>query len=497
MIRLLAIWGTLSTIGILGYFVDIFEPSFVIEVIFSRLSTILYFVSVPLLIIALLRILGYTWSPYLNGLIIMISAIGGFLNVFESSNTPGSIANSIHFLIFLYFLLFSWNKLKGAQWVIVTGTILTNLFNLAYAIATFDIIEFDRHTVLSGIFLPLPLSLIIYVTLRFKEILAEVREKAAAVLQVTEEKREVLATQNQQLEQQVEARTAQLNHSLIELKATQTQLIQKEKLASLGELTAGIAHEIQNPLNFVNNFSEVSTDLVEELKEEALAGRTDDVLAIADDLAQNLKKIHHHGGRASSIVKGMLEHSRTGTGERQLTDLNALADEYLRLAYHGMRRSEGRIPGGPAKDKNGTIDQFNCKLVTDFDPNLSLVNVVPQEIGRVLLNLYNNAFYAVKERRALGKGQGVDYQPAVWVSTKQFDNQVEIRVRDNGTGIPESVKAKIFQPFFTTKPTGEGTGLGLSLSYDIITKGHGGTLTINSEERNGTELIITLPIQNT
>ncbi len=292
-----------------------------------------------------------------------------------------------------------------------------------------------------------------------------------------QEKQHLLATQNERLEQQVESRTA-------ELRASQAQLIQKEKLASLGELTAGIAHEIQNPLNFVNNFSEVSTDLVEEMKEEILAGNTDDLLAIADYLSQNLQKITLHGGRASSIVKGMLEHSRTGTGERQSTDLNALTNEYLRLAYHGLM----------AKNKNNTANPFHCELISDFDPDLGKVDVVPQEIGRVLLNLYNNAFYAVKEREALGKGLGVDYQPAVWVSTKQFDNQVEILVRDNGTGIPESVKAKIFQPFFTTKPTGEGTGLGLSLSYDIITKGHGGALHVNSTEGEGTEFTITLPV---
>ncbi|WP_229254079.1 ATP-binding protein [Dyadobacter sp. NIV53] len=309
-----------------------------------------------------------------------------------------------------------------------------------------------------------------------------------------QEKQQLLASQNERLEHQVMARTAELNQSLNHLRITQVQLIQKEKLASLGELTAGIAHEIQNPLNFVNNFSEVSMDLIEELGEGPFLKLAEPgkkyASEILSDLTSNLQKINFHGGRASSIVKGMLEHSRTGTGERQLTDLNALADEYLRLAYHGMRRS-----GDPAKDKSGTIDQFNCKLVTDFDPDLGMVDVVPQEIGRVLLNLYNNAFYAVKERGALGKGQGVDYQPAVWVSTKLLDNKVEIRVRDNGTGIPESVRAKIFQPFFTTKPTGEGTGLGLSLSYDIITKGHGGAITVESREGEGTEFVIALPVE--
>jgi signal transduction histidine kinase len=260
-----------------------------------------------------------------------------------------------------------------------------------------------------------------------------------------------------------------------ELKTTQTQLIQKEKMASLGELTAGIAHEIQNPLNFVNNFSEVSTELIEELREEIKADRKDDALAIADDLNQNLQKISQHGTRASSIVKGMLEHSRSSTGEKQLTELNKLADEYLRLAYHGLR----------AKDKD-----FNAELITHFDQQIGQVDVAPQEIGRVLLNLFNNAFYAVQQRQKEGR-QG--YQPTVTVTTKGLDNRVEIRVSDNGMGIPKDIKEKIFQPFFTTKPTGQGTGLGLSLSYDIITKGHGGTIDVNTKVGEGTEFIISLP----
>ncbi len=255
-------------------------------------------------------------------------------------------------------------------------------------------------------------------------------------------------------------------------------------MASLGELTAGIAHEIQNPLNFVNNFSEVSTELVDELKEGPFQKLPDSEKEYAEeilgDLTQNLQKITHHGGRASAIVKGMLEHARTGTGEKRPTDLNALADEYLKIAYHGMR----------AKDKDGSTVRFNADLITDFDSSMGQVEVMPQEIGRVLLNLYNNAFYAVREKQNLALA---DYQPTVTVRTTQLDGQVEIRVSDNGTGIPESVKAKIFQPFFTTKPTGEGTGLGLSLSYDIVTKGHGGSLSVESREGQGTTFVIQLP----
>ena len=277
--------------------------------------------------------------------------------------------------------------------------------------------------------------------------------------------------------QEIETQRTKVENALTELRATQAQLIQKEKLASLGELTAGIAHEIQNPLNFVNNFSEVSTELVNELKEELDHGDTSEAKAIADDLSQNLQKITHHGHRASSIVKGMLEHSRTSTGEKQPTNLNALANEYLKLAYQGLR----------AKDTT-----FNCELVTEFDSALRPIEIMPQEIGRVLLNLYNNGFYAVHQKQ---KTTSTDYQPAVWVSTHRLANAVEIRVRDNGSGIADAVKAKIFQPFFTTKPTGEGTGLGLSLSYDIITKGHGGELIVESHEDTGTEFIIKLPAQ--
>jgi signal transduction histidine kinase len=287
------------------------------------------------------------------------------------------------------------------------------------------------------------------------------------------------------LEEQVAERTSELvaqkeelQSTLEHLQATQAQLVQREKMASLGELTAGIAHEIQNPLNFVNNFSEVSTELMTELKEEVVAGNKEDVLAIAEDITQNLEKIYHHGKRADSIVKGMLQHSRASSGEKQLTDLNALVDEYLRLSYHGLR----------AKDK-----EFNANLVTHFDPSLGKVEVVPQEIGRVLLNLFNNAFYATGQKKSQLNGKADSYQPEVRVSTSQQDGKIQICVHDNGIGIPETIKGKIFQPFFTTKPTGEGTGLGLSLSYDIITKRHAGELIVHSQEGISTEFIIMLP----
>ncbi|MBS1528099.1 MAG: two-component sensor histidine kinase, partial [Bacteroidetes bacterium] len=268
----------------------------------------------------------------------------------------------------------------------------------------------------------------------------------------------------------------EIEATLEQLQATQTQLIQSEKMASLGELTAGIAHEIQNPLNFVNNFSEVSVELLGELKEEAVAGRTEDVIAIADDLSQNLEKIKHHGKRADAIVKGMLQHSRTSSGHKEPTNINALADEYLRLAYHGLR----------AKDKN-----FNAELITHFDEKLPKVNMVPQDIGRVLLNLFNNAFYATQQKAKIA---GASYKPVVEVSTTRQDGFVIVSVRDNGNGVPENIKDKIMQPFFTTKPTGEGTGLGLSLSYDIVVKGHDGRIGVESKEGEGSEFIMQLPV---
>lgn len=306
--------------------------------------------------------------------------------------------------------------------------------------------------------------------------LAEVETLSEKNLQQEHEKQQILATQNEILEQQVADRTSELQRSLSELKVTQKQLIQSEKMASLGELTAGIAHEIQNPLNFVNNFSDVSVELLHELKEELAKGDLEEATAIADDVSQNLEKIAHHGRRADGIVKGMLQHSRASTWQKEPTDINTLADEYLRLAYHGLR----------AKDKS-----FNAGLVTHFDENLPKANVVSQDIGRVLLNLFTNAFYAVQQKQL--QMQSEDYKPTVEVSTYRKDNFIEIVVKDNGTGIPDAIKDKILQPFFTTKPTGEGTGLGLSLSYGIL-KAHSGTIQVESLENEGTVFTISLSI---
>jgi signal transduction histidine kinase len=288
----------------------------------------------------------------------------------------------------------------------------------------------------------------------------------------------MLKKENLILEEKVKHRTAQLNKSVEDLKATQSQLIQSEKMASLGELTAGIAHEIQNPLNFVNNFSEVNKELLVEMSEEIKNGNLDEVKSLANDIADNEEKIIFHGRRADAIVKGMLQHSRSSSGQKELTDINALCDEYLRLAYHGLR----------AKDKS-----FNVTMNTDFDDTIGKINIVQQEIGRVILNLITNAFYAVNEKSSFAKASEEDYVPTVWVSTRKDKNQIIISVRDNGNGIPKKVLDKIFQPFFTTKPTGQGTGLGLSLSYDIV-KAHGGELAVETKEGEGSTFSILLPV---
>jgi signal transduction histidine kinase len=274
----------------------------------------------------------------------------------------------------------------------------------------------------------------------------------------------------------------EIQESLAELKTAQTQLIQSEKMASLGELTAGIAHEIQNPLNFVNNFSDVNRELVDELQNELKLGRINDAIATSNTLKENEEKINHHGKRADSIVKSMLQHSRTSSGKKELTDINALCDEYLRLSYHGLR----------AKDK-----AINATLNTHYDSTIDNINIIPQDIGRVILNLLNNAFYVVSEKKKQypdgPPGTNAGYEPTVSVSTKRIRENILISVKDNGPGIPDSIKTKIFQPFFTTKPTGQGTGLGLSLSYDIV-KAHGGEINVESEEGKGTQFTIQIPL---
>lgn len=315
----------------------------------------------------------------------------------------------------------------------------------------------------------------------FSEEAKKVMKRFAIVFDLTYQrfldiqKAEAHALQAEQDLIEIKAARKKAEEALAELQTTQKQLIQSEKMASLGELTAGIAHEIQNPLNFVNNFSDVSNELIDEMMQEVKRGNFEEAKTIAEDVRKNLEKISHHGKRADGIVKGMLQHSRMSSGQKELTDLNALADEYLRLAYHGLR----------AKDKS-----FNAKFETNFDNSIGKINIVPQEIGRVLLNLINNAFYTVTEKK---NQQPDSYEPNVTVRSKKTNGKIEISIKDNGNGIPKAIIDKIFQPFFTTKPTGQGTGLGLSLAYDIIMKGHGGELKVTTKEGEGSEFIIQLP----
>ena len=425
-----------------------------------------------------LLFLSYKWGYVLGILIPLLLAIAEAFRI------------AIHAL----------RKGKRGVGIVVAGLASFFVFFLLFHLLLYGILPnpslSEQYTLMDLIYhisaLSLPVTLSIYLSLQYaftsKDLenkLAEVQDLSQKMIAQEQDRQQLLANQNLLLEQQVAERTTQvveqkeaLQASLQHLKSTQAQLIQSEKMASLGELTAGIAHEIQNPLNFVNNFSDVSNELLQEMKYELEKGNAQDALALAEDVQQNLEKILHHGKRADAIVKGMLQHSRISSGQKELTDINLLADEYLRLAFHGLR----------AKDKS-----FNAKFETDFDSKLDKINVVPQEIGRVILNLINNAFYAVNEKKKLLADSGNAYEPIVTVSTKQANGKISISVTDNGIGIPQKSLDKIFQPFFTTKPTSQGTGLGLSLAYDIVTKGHGGELKVETKEGEGSVFIVSLP----
>ena len=384
-------------------------------------------------------------------------------------------------------------KKKTGFWILLTGSLIQNIGFFVFVVDVFGLFPIMTKTqeILLMVFpqMGIPLTYALHLAWEFGKAnrdlrlqLVQVQELSKTTLRQEQEKQEILTQQKDKLENMVTERTMELSqqkealqNTLTDLKSTQKQLIQSEKMASLGELTAGIAHEIQNPLNFVNNFSEVNTELIDELEQEAGKGNLDEVKAIAKDIKENEQKITHHGKRADAIVKGMLQHSQSSSGVKEPTNINALADEYLRLSYHGLR----------AKDKS-----FNATLKTDFDESIGNINIIPQDIGRVILNLITNAFYVVDEKKKLSL-EG--YEPTVSVSTKKINGKIEIKVSDNGNGIPQKVLDKIFQPFFTTKPTGQGTGLGLSLAYDIV-KAHGGELKVETKDGEGSEFIVQLPI---
>ena len=391
----------------------------------------------------------------------------------------GEAVDNFSFIVLLvstvYWIVISYKKAGTPPRVVAAGILLMIILLVIFLLGGFDGASYTSYNLGTAIALCFPVSLIIYVALRFREINKNIILNAQQIVALSDEKRTMAENQQKQLEVQVKERTIELENSIDKLKSTQSQLIQSEKMASLGELTAGIAHEIQNPLNFVNNFSEVNKELIGEMKTEIENGNLEEVKAIANDIESNEEKINQHGKRADAIVKGMLQHSRSSSGAKEPTNINALADEYLRLAYHGLR----------AKDKS-----FNATMNTDFDVSIGTINIIPQDIGRVILNLIINAFYVVDEKKKL---LGQEFEPTVLVSTKMQDGKVMISVKDNGNGIPSKILDKIFQPFFTTKPTGQGTGLGLSLSYDIV-KAHGGELRVDTKENEGTEFIIQLPI---
>ncbi|MEO6134253.1 MAG: ATP-binding protein [Ginsengibacter sp.] len=386
-------------------------------------------------------------------------------------------------------------SLRTFMWAFLPFVVLSFAANLTEAINKTTYKKFEDYFDVGIAFSIVWLIAMIISSTKQQKALQKANEKALA----EEEQKKWMTIKKEELEKVVAERTSKLQeqkkeieNNLTELKATQSQLIHAEKMASLGELTAGIAHEIQNPLNFVNNFSELNSELIHEMNVALTAGDIEEVKMIANDINENEKKIIFHGKRASDIVKGMLQHSRASSSVKEPTDINALCDEYFRLAYHGLR----------AKDKS-----FNATMKTEYDPSLEKINAIPQDIGRVILNLITNAFYVVEEKKTnlinAAKMQGetaqVNYEPTVTVVTKKIHDEqgrdrAEIKIIDNGSGIPQKIIEKIFLPFFTTKPTGKGTGLGLSMSYDIVTKAHGGELTVTTQEGEGTEFTISLPI---
>jgi signal transduction histidine kinase len=388
----------------------------------------------------------------------------------------------LFYTIYLSFVKKEFQSAKSILFAVLPLAIVSFLQDLTRLISPSFYDNWKKYFDTAGIFALIWFLAMWIINNRQRKALEKEKLKAAEKekeFKITESLKAALEVQVAERTAELTGQKEQLQKTINELRATQTQLIHSEKMASLGELTAGIAHEIQNPLNFVNNFSEVNTELIDELEEEINKGNLEEAKTLAKDIRENEQKINHHGKRADSIVKGMLQHSRSSSGVKEPVDINKLADEYLRLAYHGLR----------AKDKS-----FNATMKTDYDESIGDILIVPQDIGRVILNLITNAFYAVTEKSVRAKASADKYEPTVTVSTKRVKDKVEISVKDNGNGIPKKIADKIFQPFFTTKPTGQGTGLGLSMSYDIVTKAHGGELKVQSMDGEGAEFIISLPV---
>ena len=472
----------------LGYTTQVWRPQvtdFVLGVLFNNWN----------LCLQVLVIYALYYSGKMPGRTWVVIAIMGFFVV--TSITPSlfmlaGIASLLIIFELFRMIISGVRHQKSGFWILLIGLLIQQISFLVFVEDVFGIfpIMTPMHKYLLMILpqMGLPLPYALHLAWEFgaanrslRTQLVQVNKLSETTLKQEQEKQEILTQQKDKLENMVTDRTRELSrqkeelqNTLVNLESTQAQLIHSEKMASLGELTAGIAHEIQNPLNFMNNFSEVNKELIEEMKHELLTGNLSEATLIANNIQQNEDKINHHGKRADAIVKGMLQHSQSSTGKIEPTDLNALTDEYLRLAYHGYR----------AKEKS-----FNATLKTNYDESIGKINIIPQDLGRVLLNLFNNAFYAVMQRK---KTISESYEPAISVSTKLNNGMAEIRVVDNGNGIPKKLIDKIFQPFFTTKPTGQGTGLGLSLSYDII-KTQGGALRVESKEGEGAEFVVQVP----
>ncbi len=480
---LFSLWAFFSLIGNI-FLVKQFSSNFVEDRNFNAVVVLMTFMFAGISLAYSMYVLLKQKTRLLIVLIILLHVSNVLITLYGDNNKWAYISFGMEILVPLLILIIASNgvrqKVSGA-YIIAGGAIcyiiFWTAFNLSLELHMGPYVN-DLTFHLAAFVFPVSISLVLGLEFRFVNRALSLKLREVEIL--SNEKQQILSIQNETLEQQVTERTSALNQSLENLKATQSQLIQSEKMASLGELTAGISHEIQNPLNFVNNFSEVNTELIEEMKEEIDKGNLEDAKAIANDIKENEQKINHHGKRADAIVKGMLQHSRKSEGTKEPTNINALADEYLRLAYHGHR----------AKDKS-----FNATLKTDYDESIGNINIIPQDIGRVILNLITNAFYVVNEKTlsAVVTPTAVKYEPTVSVATKKVAGKVLIRVKDNGNGIPQKILDKIFQPFFTTKPTGQGTGLGLSLSYDIV-KAHGGEIKVNTKENEETEFIISLPL---
>ena len=480
---LFSLWAFFSLIGNI-YLVKQFSSNFVEDRNFNAVVVLIAFMFAGISLAYSMYVLLKQKTRLLIILIILLHVSNVLITLYGDNNKWAYISFGMEILVPLFILIIASNgvrqKVSGAS-IIAGGAIcyiiFWTAFNLSLELHMGAYVN-DLSFHLAAFVFPISISLVLGLEFRFVNRALTLKLREVEIL--SHEKQQILSIQNETLEKQVTERTSALNQSLENLKATQSQLIQSEKMASFGELTAGIAHEIQNPLNFVNNFSEVNKELLTEMKDEMDKGNITDAKEIANDVIANEEKINHHGKRADAIVKGMLQHSQSSTGHKEPTDINKLADEYLRLAYHGLR----------AKDKS-----FNATMKTDFDKSVGSINIIPQDIGRVILNLITNAFYAVNEKTLapVVTPAAVKYEPTVSVATKIVADKVLISVKDNGNGIPQKILDKIFQPFFTTKPAGQGTGLGLSMSYDII-KAHGGELKVETKEGEGSEFIVLLPI---